>query len=628
MANLAITDALWVRLNVLDNHRNGYIDNLSGGRDPGQQDNQAARLAARWNLNEQSALQLSYEWGNVDNAPLPAMGFSAYSYSKNPFSDKVENDVIEGKETRRMNAVTGKFFHQFNPQWHMKLISSYRQWNTANKQDEDGTGNATVYADSNNQEDSDILYHEIQFNFNHQHFDWVFGANYSQEDVKQRTTLTLLADSIARIVTHSVNAGLGSDMDHIWNPESFASAINNAGFGNTFCGSEGCSAAIINASGDSIYNALAGALSEPLIFGPSLAGTPWPEYIENTGTFTNFGIYSDLDITLNSQWNLLLGLRYSNDHKDFSWYSPTTQFTLVRPGVSNQIFNNDPALGINIPNDEMITSSDSWHKITGRAIIQYSLSDSASSFLSYSTGYKSGGFDSLNVASANDPFAPEASKNIEWGIKGDFFDQTLRSQFSVYHLQIDDRQRAITQKTPEQIAPSPLIINGDQTLKGLEVTLDWLVFSTLKIGMITTYRDEVSSFEAHYNDNGVLIHDSDKTNTDTAFTATLDWSPKIKTGALLLHLDYIYRENPLKDSDNYDPVYAAIDRYGDPEKRLNGRLAWLSDDDHYELALWAKNITNNQYAIEPWGRTKAFFGTVHTRVNEPRTYGIEARYRF
>ncbi len=53
--------------------------------------------------------------------------------------------------------------------------------------------------------------------------------------------------------------------------------------------------------------------------------------------------------------------------------------------------------------------------------------DNAMTYLSYATGYKSGGYDGqVFSAYVTGPFEPEEMTSIEWGVKGDFFEDTVR----------------------------------------------------------------------------------------------------------------------------------------------------------------------------------------------------------
>jgi len=621
MINTALTDTVALRVNALTNERDGYIQNLAGGGDGGAEDNQALRAAIMWDISEATSLQVSYDWDKVDNSARPAVGLSEFSYSQDPFSGKTENDLIEGGETRDMQGLIVKLDHEIDDQWSMRFTTSYREWEAYNREEEDGTSDLTVYGDTINFEDSNIFYNEISFHFTNDRYDWVMGANYSKEDVMQRTTLNLMGDSIARVATTEVNSVLGSSMEHMWNQDQLATALNGAGFGGLLCGGS-CSA-------DDITDATYDLLGDPLIFGPSFSGVPWSEEVENHGEFTNIGIFSDVNITLNEDFNLLLGLRHSRDEKTLSWWSPTTSFADVRPGATNQFFNAAGDFGFTTPNDELIEATESWSKTTGRAVLKYQISDTASTFLSFSTGYKAGGFDSLNANTAEQPFAPEESTNYEWGIKGDFLDGRLRTQLSLFSLEIDNLQEAIESQLPGQVAAIPVIISGNQQLEGIEMTTDWVATDNLRFGLITTLRDEEKSFAPYYNDVGTLIADTETSSTDLAYTLTADWTPEVLSmGELLVHVDYIFQEQSLEDDANYQPIYDSIENFNADKQFLNARVSWLSDDQSLEVALWGKNLLDNQYTGIPGGRTKAIFGSAYVTPNAPLSWGVDARYNF
>jgi len=77
----------------------------------------------------------------------------------------------------------------------------------------------------------------------------------------------------------------------------------------------------------------------------------------NTGYFTNWGIYGDVDYALTDKWNIIGGLRYSKDEKDFTWYIPQTTFAAVRTDIGNLLF--QPVNAV---------ASDSWVQVTGRLV--------------------------------------------------------------------------------------------------------------------------------------------------------------------------------------------------------------------------------------------------------------------
>jgi outer membrane receptor protein involved in Fe transport len=57
------------------------------------------------------------------------------------------------------------------------------------------------------------------------------------------------------------------------------------------------------------------------------------------------------------------------------------------------------------------------------------------------------------------------------------------------------------------------------------------------------------------------------------------------------------------------------------------RLSYDFWDDHAQVALWAKNLANQEYMIYSTP-TVSTFGTVVNFTGLPRTWGAELSYRF
>ena len=132
-------------------------------------------------------------------------------------------------------------------------------------------------------------------------------------------------------------------LDFIWNADEWAGALSALGFAEPIMAAIGMpdiplTGDVVNATGDLTYDLVSQQLGIPEIYGPSFSGQFWQENIFNTGDFSNWGIYADVDFAINDRWNVIAGLRYSKDSKDFTWFIPETTFASVRPGVSNVLF--------------------------------------------------------------------------------------------------------------------------------------------------------------------------------------------------------------------------------------------------------------------------------------------------
>jgi outer membrane receptor protein involved in Fe transport len=671
MINVPLTDSFYMRANFLTNTQDGIVENISQPSwnddhkiwDLGERDHSAARISFLWDISSSTNLQFSYDWDDLEQAPPMAIGISEYAYNmgQTPFASKAENDVRNGVEARDMYGVTAKLNHEFNDRWSMKYVLSYRDWETENRQDEDGTADKTRYFDTSNNEDSDILYTELQFNYVSDNINAVAGFSYSKEKVAQTTELNLTSDTAARLITGELNnfikggvadqiAGLiggtsdahaagafgpgvtfagavdsffalsGFPMDHMWNPNEWSNALNALGFAGAIMGAIGMpglplTSDIVTATGDTTYDIVAAQLGIAEVFGPSHSGKWWSESVNNTGDFTNWGIFADIDYAVTDKWNVIAGLRYSQDKKDFTWFIPKTTFAQEVPGVSNLLF---PEVNLK--------ASDDWSKVTGRLVTSYQLNDDHMIFASYSTGYKSGGFDSLTPSTQS--FAPEDTTNYEIGYKAILWGEVV-ANVSAYYLELDNLQRSVDSKVPGSTQAIPTIINEDREITGIEFDLLWSVSDDLTLGVVSEIRSTDAFSPDFYNGEGNLIA-AQKKSTDASanYTFTLDWMPDLGLGNTNLHLDYVFVENVNDEEVGIEDYKLAVSEFFKDTKSLNTRISWTSEDDTLEFGLWGKNLLDERYVLSLGGLTAEVIGTPHGRINRGLEAGIDVKYSF
>lgn len=623
MGNIALSDTVFIRANFIDNSTDGFANNTGSSGNPNAQDNQAARLALLWEMSSVTDLQLSYDWDKVDQAAPQGIGVGPYAYSTNPYASHVNNDQVDGGESRDMDFYSAKLSHEFGSGLSMKYLISYRDFETANRTDNDGTNDITRYVDSDNIEDSDITYSELNFNYSFDRVELVFGGSYSQEDVTQDIPVHLTPDSLERFVTNGLNQSLGTDLDHVWNADEFAGVLN------AFLGTDLSEDDILE-SGDFWYDEVSNLLNEPLLFGPSYAyantGELYDEITYVEGDFENWGIYGDATISLTPKLDLALGLRYSEDEKSFSWYTPLGSFVTNNPELgitSTQLLEFQP---------EVLKASDSWSKTTGRAVLSYFLGDGTLLFASYSTGYKAGGYDAFSVGTAEIPLEPEIVTNYEIGMKGDFFGDRLRVELGIYQVEVDDQQRNVFAKDdPSDPSPVYRAVSGDTSNSGVELTVDWLVLENLKLRLATGYADQESEYDSYINASDEVVdgHTRNKIKPQDAYTLSMDWTPVIPWGNLIVHADYITTAHPEKLSGEYLQEFAHVNGYGDDREFLNSRIGWISDDYHYEVAIWGQNLLDTEFTGNIGGLgIDIFDAPVASQVASPLAYGVDLRYNF
>ncbi len=624
MVNQPLTDELAMRANIFSHQRDGVIENIGIGDNLREEGFIASRLVFLYDLSPDTSLQLAGDYEDRKESPGYSIGVSKYAVSTDPFNSEAANDVVDREENRDMYGVSLQGNHAFNDELSVFGIVSYRDWKTWNKQDEDGTEDPRRYIDTNNIEESNIWYNEVRFNFVNDKFNVVTGGNYSVEDVYQRTDIGLLADSYMQFISLELLPEVGipaSPDNHAWDyfpnePDSFW----------------------LNAS------QLAGSLVNPPLPGiavlpPSFAGDYFTETMDNTGDFTNWGIFGDVTYNLTDTVRLSAGLRYSYDDKTYSWQTFSQLGELAWPYEPARVAY-DPAQTGAPPADYFNKFEDSkdWSKTTGRLVLDWTFMENAMTYLSYATGYKSGGFDGqVFSAYVAGPFEPEEMASTELGMKGDFFDSRLRIETSLFYQNLDGQQTSAETKncipgmTQQEcndydLTSQPTIVSQDVDTEGVEIMAQWQAIESLLLTGMTTVRDAETTPQAYFNGDGEPVGGSKQTDgTNTDYTLRLDWTPVIPRGYLLVHVDYVFES---ADDDSDVAIYTTGPWYFQDREILSARIAWTNDADNFEVAIWGRNLQDNEIADNPGGYVASTLGAYRTSIEDPLTYGVDLRYSF
>ena len=171
MLNVPINDALAVRMNVLTSDRYGIVKNVGIGPEPGDEGVTVVRVSVLFQPSEKTSRQFSLDVEDRDESPHTAIGVVPYAYGEtevgrlNPFSGTTEHDVAGARETREMSGNSLKLNTDLTEELSLFAISSFRDWETENLEEEDGTADPRRYFDTKNIEDSDIWHNEARLSY-------------------------------------------------------------------------------------------------------------------------------------------------------------------------------------------------------------------------------------------------------------------------------------------------------------------------------------------------------------------------------------------------------------------------------------------------------------------------------
>ncbi len=160
---------------------------------------------------------------------------------------------------------------------------------------------------------------------------------------------------------------------------------------------------------------------------PEFSATPFFRNATPEFRLKSYGIFGETYFDFNDRLNLTLGLRYNNDRKFVrarstlaSFAVPYTQTGSAFDAPRAALYDADPVTpGI----QEFQIRNRTFDEITGRAVVNFKLTDDNLLYASYSRGYKSGGFNpAVQVPGFTipDAFRPEIINAFEIGSKNTF----------------------------------------------------------------------------------------------------------------------------------------------------------------------------------------------------------------
>ena len=319
---------------------------------------------------------------------------------------------------------------------------------------------------------------------------------------------------------------------------------------------------------------------------------------------TSYAIFGQGTYSITDLWDVTLGLRYTEETKDFTNDSVLT--SLSNPGVP-----------------EITTSyggKKTWNAPSYKLVTSYHFVDDAMAYLSVATGFKSGGFNYSSTLSPSvaEPFNQENALNYELGMKGTWFDKTLRTNAAIFRTEYEDLQ-VLQQFACGDCSITPLITKnaGEAISQGLELELMYI------LGEHFTLSGSYAYLDATYTKlEGTLAKDEGNTLRNAprnAYTAAISYQTDLSSGAMIdARLEYMHKEKAYQDTANYE--YATIPEY----RTVDSRIAYTSSNEQWELALWGKNLLDEEYYLHNFQLPP--FGAVHVPATG-RTYGLSVTWK-
>ncbi|MEH6550012.1 MAG: TonB-dependent receptor [Pseudomonadales bacterium] len=336
---------------------------------------------------------------------------------------------------------------------------------------------------------------------------------------------------------------------------------------------------------------------------PGFDYTSW-QYFTQSNETDSFGVFGELVYSFGEKTDLTVGGRYSKDEKSYQVYH-TAGGALA---------------GLLIDEDEVEASvEDSWSAATGRVSLTHKITDTSMLYASYSTGYKSGGFnpEPNNEEAAVTPFDEETVASFEIGAKTELFDDTLRLNVTLFDSDYDDIQ--IENHKP---SGATIIANvAEASIKGIELEYTWL--ATDHFTLTGSYANYDAEYGSYVNEEEGDDFSGNPIANVPKWTANVSaiYSIPLGDNSLALRLDYTDRSDIHDDPDPeaYQSLRAA-------EEMIHARATWSSAADNWQVSLWGKNLANNAEMVNI--SPQSIMQQRHVVYAAPRTYGVSVTYNW
>lgn len=336
---------------------------------------------------------------------------------------------------------------------------------------------------------------------------------------------------------------------------------------------------------------------------------------DNAAETTSYAAFAQMGYRFSEQFRVVAGIRYTHDEK-----TGTVTGTAVETGDA---FNPTDTVALTplspiYPEGGGFTTDygRSWEEITPQVTAEFSPNDDLLVYLTWSQGYKGGGFedDPANPAAAQAGYDPETVENIELGIKFDFWDNRARLNVAAFMMSYQDLQ--VTQ-TDDGCLCNITDNAADADISGIEAELQLALTDNLLVWggatfLETEYVDFIDSTGLDASGNQLQRTPDSQFNIGGELTFDAgSW-----TDAMSARLNYSYHGEMFWAPDNAQIEEA----YG----LLDGRLTLTPPNADWSVSIWGKNLTDELY------RTNiiAFFGDEVSRLGTPRTYGVELSVDF
>jgi iron complex outermembrane receptor protein len=323
--------------------------------------------------------------------------------------------------------------------------------------------------------------------------------------------------------------------------------------------------------------------------------------------------FADFSYDLSPQWSASLGGRFTNDHR----HARVIRQTLVGGGSPELGGSNGFGVGTVIATTSNFTGSRTDKAFTPRASINFKPNQNNNFYISYSRGFKGGGFDpraQSTSAPSQDPsvvfdymaFDPEKVDSYELGWKASLFNRRLQFATAIFDAEYKDVQvpgsEGCIDSTGRTSFCGVTTNAGKARFRGVEVETNWRVAQDFATpGDRLNFAGTLGYLDAKYlqfitNIAGIgpvdVANDREIQNTPKwTLSGSVDYQTPLAGGRLDANTTLSYRSK----SQQFELASPMLDQGG--FALWDANIVWRSAGNRYEIGLHGKNLANRKYIV-------------------------------
>jgi iron complex outermembrane receptor protein len=330
----------------------------------------------------------------------------------------------------------------------------------------------------------------------------------------------------------------------------------------------------------------------------------------------SFAAYADMTYDFTPTWTVYGGVRWTDDHGEVN------DFRVV-------------------PTIPLSTQEYDDAAPTGRLGIRHTFSEDVMGYAQYSRGYRSSSINGSALTNASDfnVAEPEYLDSFEIGLKSQLLERRLQLNSSAFYYKYTDQQfvNAIT------LTESKMVNAGEATLYGLELEVVAQITEGLRatagLALLHTNYDELNLSRIPVAGQvcptptpGTTLCTYDLAGNElieapqSSFNLALDYSMPVSGGHIGFHVDGVYMSSMYYTPWNdLPPSNLSVTP---SQWEANARIGYRPTDGNFEIAVWGKNLNENDVAAGQVGADQSTFYQRFTVSPYPRRYGVEFNYNF